>query len=79
MCDYKHQKMENMCKHLALFHCKLDELLLDEQLLREKRKKFANKPKRVSIGESCVICGTTVVSREHVCGHFKPELLVAIL
>jgi len=27
MCEYKHQKSENMAKHLALYHCKLDELL----------------------------------------------------
>ena len=64
-----------MAKHLALYHCKLDELLLDEELLKEKRAKFANKPKRVSIGDCCVICRSTMVSREHVCRHFLPELL----
>ena len=78
LCDYKHPKMENMCKHLALFHCKLDELLLDEELLKTKRMKYANKPKRVSIGDCCCICGITMVSREHVCTHFKQELLAIV-
>ena len=64
-----------LAKHLALYHCKLDELLLDEDLLKEKRAKFVNKPKRVSIGDCCVICRNTMVSREHVCRHFLPELL----
>jgi hypothetical protein len=44
-------------------------------MLREKRQKFANRPKRVSIGDSCAICGTTMVNREHVCRHFYPELM----
>ena len=78
LCDYKHPKNENMCKHLALFHCKLDELLQDEELLNRKRRKFVNRPKRVNIGDSCVICNMSVVSREHVSCHFKQELLAIV-
>lgn len=78
LCDYKNQKQDYLAKHLALFHCKLDELLLDEDLLKDKRAKFANQPKRVAIGDSCVICGSTSVSREHVCRHFLPELLAIV-
>jgi hypothetical protein len=41
MCDYKHQKSENMAKHLGLYHCKLDELL------QVKRKTFSDKKNRI--------------------------------
>ena len=55
-----------MAKHLALFHCKLDELMADEELVKLKQEKAASKPKRIPMGENCVICGVSFPQREHV-------------
>ena len=40
--------MDNLVKHYALGHSKLDELLLDDDLVEKKRKEHAKKPKRLS-------------------------------
>ena len=65
-CSYKSSKREYMAKHLALFHCKLDELMADEELVKLKQEKAASKPKRIPMGENCVICGVSFPQREHV-------------
>jgi hypothetical protein len=75
LCTYKSHKREYMAKHIALFHCKLDELMADEELVKDKQEKALQKPKRISMGENCIICGVTFPQREHVCRHFLEELL----
>ena len=55
-CSYSCDKIDVLTRHLALFHCKLDELLRDEQLVALKRAKVSAKPKKVSIGPKCPIC-----------------------
>lgn len=47
-CQYTNPKLEKMAKHVALGHSKLDELLQDEDLLSEKQKIAALKPKKNS-------------------------------
>ena len=46
-CSYVGDKLEAVTRHLALFHCKLDEFLQDEQLVAAKRAKVMAKPKKV--------------------------------
>ena len=77
-CNYRSNKPEYMAKHIALYHCKLDELMANEALVEAKQKSVANKPERVSMGEKCVICGMGYPQREHVARHFQPELLEII-
>jgi len=48
-CSYVGDKLEAVTRHLALFHCKLDEFLQDEQLVASKRAKALSKPKKVRV------------------------------
>ena len=76
LCDYKNSRRENLAKHVALFHCKLDELMADSELVKKKREQVQNKPKKLPMGDMCVICGTISPSREHVATkHFMKELM----
>ena len=54
-CSYVGDKLEAVTRHLALYHCKLDQFLLDENLVASKRAKALSKPKKVSIGNRCPI------------------------
>ena len=46
-CQYTNPKLEKMAKHVALGHSKLDELLQDQDLVSEKQKIAAMKPKKM--------------------------------
>ena len=48
-CDYTADKMENLVKHVALGHSKLDEFLADTELVAAKRARAMSKPKKVSL------------------------------
>lgn len=48
-CSYIGDKLEAVSRHVALFHCKLDEFLQDEQLVAAKRAKAMSRPKRVRV------------------------------
>lgn len=74
LCEYTTDKMENMLKHLALGHSKLDEFLQDEELVAFKRNKALNKPKKFQLGPTCPICDMANPLREHVARHFMDEL-----
>jgi len=74
MCEYHNSNKEYMAKHIALFHCKLDELMQNEELVNSKKAKAANQPKKISMGATCIICQTPAPSREHVARHFNDEL-----
>ena len=41
-------------------HSKLDELLQDEELIGRKREIHQQKPKRLTLGPDCVVCGVKV-------------------
>ena len=45
-CDYQTDKMDNLVKHLALGHSKLDEFLMDEELVASKRMQYFNSGKK---------------------------------
>ena len=77
-CDYSNSRNDYMAKHLGLYHCKLDELMQNEELVNEKKSKANNAPKKIPMGEKCVICNISVPSREHVARHFLNELLEII-
>ena len=47
-CPYTNPKLEKMAKHVALGHSKLDELLQDQDLVYEKQRIAAMKPKKIS-------------------------------
>ncbi len=47
-CSYCGDKSEAVARHLALFHCRLDRYLEDDDLVEEKRQKAMSKPKKVS-------------------------------
>ncbi len=74
LCSYTNSRNDYMAKHIGLFHCKLDEFMQDETLVEEKKSKVAQQPKKISMGESCIICNISVPSREHVARHFIVEL-----
>ncbi len=46
-CEYTGDKTENICRHLALYHGKLDDFLNDQALVEEKRVKAMLKPRKV--------------------------------
>jgi len=48
-CPYTGDKLEAVARHLALYHCKLDEFLKDPELVAAKRAKAMAKPKKVII------------------------------
>ena len=73
-CSYTGDKLEAVTRHLALFHCKLDEFLQDEQLVAMKRSQALSKPKKVIL-EKCPICDMKDPPREHVSRHFMSELM----
>ena len=68
-CTYSSDKLDNLVKHVALGHSKLDELLANEVLVNEKREQALNKPKKIHIGRQCPICNMTfqkAQNRDHV-------------
>ena len=76
-CEYRSDKVDNLVKHLALGHSKLDELLKNEELVAAKKEMARIKPKKISIGPTCPICDLTFTksqNRDHVSWHFMDEL-----
>ncbi len=76
-CSYTSDKVDNLVKHIALGHSKLDELMQDEQLVLQKRQLALAKPKKLSLGPECPICDmkfTKNQNRDHVAWHFMDEL-----
>ncbi len=58
-------------------HSKLDELLMDEALIEERRQEFLSKPNKLSIGPTCPVCDQQLAkqhSRVHVIWHFMTDL-----
>ena len=77
-CSYIGEKTEAVTRHLALFHCKLDEFLQDDQLVASKRAKAQARPKKITIGPKCPICDIREPAREHVSRHFMNELMESV-
>jgi len=50
LCSYTSEKVENMAKHLALGHSKLDELMQDEQLVEQKKQETLDKSRGGFVG-----------------------------
>ncbi len=50
-CEYTGDKTENVARHLALYHSKLDDFLADQALVEERRARAMAKPKKVRIGK----------------------------
>ena len=76
-CSYTTDKVDNLVKHIALGHSKLDELMQDEELVAQKRQLAMSKPKKVNLGPECPICGLKfqkAQNRDHVSWHFRDEL-----
>ena len=65
-CNYSGEKSENVARHLALFHGKLDQFLADKDLVLSLRAKVLSKPKKVAIGSLCPACDFKDPPREHV-------------
>ena len=78
-CDYSNSNIEYMALHLALGHCKLEDLMQNEELVNEKKRKASNVHKKIAIRKICIICGMSFVrhkgAREHMTRHFSTELL----
>ena len=80
-CEYRSERIDNLVKHLALGHSKLDELLMNEELVAAKKAAAALKPKKVNVGMTCPICDQTFAksqNRDHVAFHFMDELRVIV-
>lgn len=76
-CTYMTDKTDNLVKHVALGHCKLDDLLEDKELVESKRNLFKSKTKKISVGKTCPICNVTFSknqNRDHVAWHFMEDL-----
>ena len=58
-CNYKSDKPKNVAIHIALVHAILDAFLANEELVKEKRENFVNKPLRVNVGSQCPVCDQT--------------------
>ena len=72
-CSYTNTSSDKVCKHIALGHSKLDEMLQNEELLQRKRALASIKPKRENL-PICPICDTKDPTREHCARHFGDEL-----
>ena len=70
LCEYTSPKRESVAIHIALAHCKLDEIMADEELVKEKQAEAMAKPKRMDMGSECIICSFGNPTREHVARHF---------
>ena len=74
---YRGEKPQNVARHIALVHSKLDEFLCDEELVQERRREQMAKPNKVNIGNECPVCDQAISkqhSRVHVIWHFMEEL-----
>lgn len=75
-CTYASDKLDNLARHVALGHARLDVLLQDESLVAHKREIVLRKPKKVSIGPTCPVCDFKFPkqpNRDHVAWHFMDE------
>ncbi len=75
-CSYTSDKLDNLAKHVALGHSRLDTLLQDDDLVAQKREIVMNKPKKINIGPTCPVCDLTFTksqNRDHVAWHFMDE------
>jgi hypothetical protein len=68
-------QVDNLVKHIALGHSKLDEFLLDEELVARKRQQILSKPRRVMVPMQCPVCFLENPTREHLVRHFMEDLL----
>ena len=71
------EKPQNLARHIALVHSKLDELLMDEALIAERRQEYLSKPNKLAIGPNCPVCDQPLAkqhSRVHVIWHFMTDL-----
>lgn len=76
-CNYRGDKPQNLARHVALVHSKLDELLMDQELVQARRAEQMSKPEKVQIGNTCPICDAAIAkqhARVHVIWHFIEEL-----
>ncbi len=76
-CNYRGEKAQNVARHLALVHSKLDGMLSDAALVRKRRSEFLAKPSKVNIGTECPVCDQPIAkqhSRVHVIWHFIDDL-----
>ena len=67
---------------IGLGHSKLDELLMNEELVQMKKEIALNKPKKLILGPKCPICDVTFTknqNRDHVAWHFMEELREMVL
>lgn len=60
-CPYTTDKLDNLVKHMALGHSKLDELLQNEELVKAKKALVLSRPKKLQIGPACPICDMQVM------------------
>ena len=76
-CDYRGDKPKTLSIHVGLVHAKLDVLLQDKNLVKQRRASYFAKPKKLSIGPNCPVCDqrfSKAQNRDHVSWHFIEEL-----
>ena len=64
-CSYSSNKLDNLSKHVALGHSRLDILLQDEELVAQKREIVMNRPKKINIGPTCPVCDITFTKNQN--------------
>jgi C4-type Zn-finger protein len=76
-CSYRGEKSQNVARHIALVHSRLDALLANDQLVETRRQQFMSRPNKINIGAECPVCDQQLTkqhSRVHVIWHFIEEL-----
>jgi hypothetical protein len=63
-CSYRGERPQNLAKHIALVHAKLDEFLMNPDLVRTRREEILSKPKKISIGSVCPVCKQSITKRD---------------
>ena len=78
-CPYTTDKTDNLVKHVALGHNKLDKLLQDEDLILQKREQCKSRTKKVTIGPNCPVCDLKFgvkPNRDHVARYHHSKTFI---
>jgi hypothetical protein len=75
---FRGERLENLAKHVGLFHCKLDECLYDAELVYQRRNQYHAKLLEVDADVQCPVCDRLMPKprlREHCAKHFAEEVM----
>ena len=77
MSSFRGERLENLAKHVGLYHYKLDEYLYDSDFVQMKRNNHNAKLAMETVEARCPVCDKVVSKnkcRGHASKHFTQEL-----